>query len=143
MAIVIEKLTEKYASSVADLESKLIAKTSVESVLKTLKSDVVVYFVLKENDILYGFLQCSIIAPESELFEIAIAEEYQQKGLATMLLKFYLDFAKEKGCDTILLEVNNINMKAINLYKKFGFCEYGKRKNYYGNNDAILMKLKI
>ena len=59
-------------------------------------------------------------------------------------MDFYLSFSKEKGSDTIFLEVNSINMKAISLYKKYGFCEYGRRKNYYGNQeDAILMKLKI
>ena len=58
-------------------------------------------------------------------------------------MNFYLELAKRKGCDTILLEVNSMNNKAINLYKKFGFVAYGERKNYYGENDAILMKLQV
>ena len=29
----------------------------------------------------------------------------------------------------------------FSLYKKFGFVEYGIRKKYYGENDAVLMKL--
>ena len=47
------------------------------------------------------------------------------------------------GCDTILLEVNTMNYKAISLYEKYGFKEYGTRKNYYGNSDAILMKKEL
>jgi ribosomal protein S18 acetylase RimI-like enzyme len=39
--------------------------------------------------------------------------------------------------------VNTNNIKAINLYTKFGFVEYSRRKNYYGDNDAILMKLDV
>jgi hypothetical protein len=38
--------------------------------------------------------------------------------------------------------VSRINQKAISLYDKFGFKEYAVRKNYYGENDAILMKLE-
>ena len=39
-----------------------------------------------------------------------------------------------------LLEVNENNIKALKLYKKIGFEEISKRKNYYGKNeDAIIM----
>ena len=49
----------------------------------------------------------------------------------------------ENNCATIFLEVNSINSKAISLYKKYGFVSYSTRKNYYGENDAILMKLEL
>ena len=102
------------------------------------------YFLLLNEDELYGFLECSISAPESELYDIAIDKKVQGNGYSKLLMDYYLDFLKTKKCDTVFLEVNNMNMKAINLYKKYGFCEYGQRKNYYGENqDAILMKLKI
>lgn len=41
----------------------------------------------------------------------------------------------------INLEVRASNIKAQNLYKKFGFIEEGIRKKYYEDNkeDAILM----
>ena len=35
---------------------------------------------------------------------------------------------------------NNINQVAINLYNLFDFKSYSVRKNYYGDNDAILMR---
>ena len=139
----VELLSKKYASSVADLESKLISKTSESKVMATIDSDTIFYFVLLDDKEIRGFLECSIISPESELYEIAIEESSQGKGYSKVLMDYYFDFAKNRGCGTIFLEVNNINMKAISLYKKYGFCEYGIRKNYYGSNDAILMKRKI
>ena len=30
---------------------------------------------------------------------------------------------------TFITNMNNINMKAINLYKSYGFVEFGRRKN--------------
>ena len=50
---------------------------------------------------------------------------------------------KENLCETIFLEVNSINYKAISLYEKYGFKSYLIRKNYYGENDAVLMKLDL
>lgn len=41
---------------------------------------------------------------------------------------------------SITLEVNTENEIAINLYKKYGFKNLGKRKNYYNNMfDAYIM----
>ena len=143
MDFIIEPLSQKYVSSVAELETKLIAKTSKEKIAATIQSDTIFYFVLLDDEKVCGFLECSIIAPESELYDIAIDEGYQGKGCSKILMDYYISLAKEKGCDTVFLEVNNMNMKAINLYHKYGFIEYGRRKKYYGSNDAILMKLKI
>lgn len=143
MKLRVEPLSEKYVSIVADLESKLIAKTTKEKVLATIESNTTFYFVLLDDEVVCGFLECSIIAPESELYDVAVDEEFQGKGYSKILMDYYLAFAKNKCCDTVYLEVNNINMKAISLYKSYGFSEYSRRKNYYGSNDAILMKLKI
>lgn len=143
MSLKIDFLTKEFVQSVAKIESELIAKISEKSVESTIDNDSVFYFVLHDEDDVYGFLECSIVSPETELYEIAIAKEYQGNGYSKLLMDFYLDFAKSKNCDTILLEVNKINMIAIELYKKYGFEVYGERKNYYGSNDAILMKRKI
>ena len=41
-------------------------------------------------------------------------------------------------------EVNENNISAINLYKKYRFEEVGRRKKYYDQkDDAILMNLKL
>jgi len=143
MSLKIEKLSQKFVSQVAKIESELISNVSEESIASTIENDVVSYFVLIDENKVCGFLECSIIAPESELYEIAISKDCQGKGYSKILMDFYLKLAKEKMCETIFLEVNNINMKAINLYKSYGFVEFGRRKNYYGSNDAILMKLMI
>jgi ribosomal-protein-alanine N-acetyltransferase len=42
----------------------------------------------------------------------------------------------------VILEVRESNIAAINLYKSVGFSQYGKRENYYKNEDAILFELE-
>ena len=136
------KLTNDDVVSVFEIEKKLIGTGSIDDIKKSLESDVINYFVLKNNGVVLGFLELSTVPPEMELFDIAIDEKFQGKGYAKLLMNFMIDFAKENKCETIFLEVNRINQKAISLYDKFGFKEYAVRKNYYGENDAILMKLE-
>ena len=59
----------------------------------------------------------------------------------TALLTNIINICKERDLKSLSLEVNQNNLTAIHLYKKFGFKSVGLRKNYYQNNDGILMKL--
>ncbi len=136
-------LTIDDVKTVQQIESKLIGITREEKVIETINSTTLKYFVLKINGEVVGFFECSIIAPEAELFDIAISETYQGRGYSKILMDYFLSHCKECGCNTIFLEVNSINHKAIKLYEKYGFVSYGIRKNYYGENDAILMKCEI
>lgn len=141
--IKVEKLESKYAEECAKIESELLGETSKEKILATLESDVLHYYVLVSGQKVLGFFECQIISPEAELYDIAIKKDYQGKGYSKILMEYFIDLCKNQNCDTIYLEVNSINNKAINLYKKYGFSEYSIRKNYYGKNDAILMKLSL
>lgn len=138
--IKIEKLNLSDVENVFEIEKTFFDVTEKNSILGALKSDTLYYFVLKNENEVVGFLECSIVLDEAELYEIAIKSEFQGKGFSNYLMHFFIDFCKDKNVKTIFLEVNTINSKAISLYKKFGFKEYSVRKNYYGNSDAILMR---
>ena len=60
-----------------------------------------------------------------------------------MLLENIIDLAKKNNLLTISLEVAECNFSAIHLYQKFGFERIGIRKNYYKNQDGIIMKKKL
>ncbi len=139
----VEKLSEKYVDSVFEIESQIIGKCDRETIKNTIKSDTINYYLLIENDIVIGFFECSIIPPESELYDIAIVEDKQGLGYSKILMNYYIDLLKSKNVETVFLEVNIINNKAISLYEKYGFKKYSERKNYYGDNDAVLMKLDL
>ncbi|MBP3581248.1 MAG: ribosomal protein S18-alanine N-acetyltransferase [Clostridia bacterium] len=130
-------------SAVCEIESSLIGQTSEEKIRNTIESSTLFYYVLKLDNKVIGFYECSIISPEAELFDIAISKDFQGQGYSNLLMQNLIDVCKKCGCNTIFLEVNSINHKAIKLYEKFGFNKYSLRKNYYGDNDAILMKCEI
>lgn len=136
----VEKLKKEYVKSVFEIEKIFFDVQNSDSILASLDSNNLDYFLLFCDEKLVGFLECSVVLDEAELYEIAIASNFQGKGYSNILMQYFLDFCDSKNVSTIFLEVNKINNKAISLYKKFGFAEYGVRKKYYGDNDAILMK---
>jgi len=63
------------------------------------------------------------------LHHFGILPQYQGKGLANILLKESLQFVKKNGSQ-VKLEVHSSNLKAINLYKKFGFAQLSEYNVY-------------
>ena len=102
------------------------------------------YFkVTLENEII-GFAGIKIILDNADLMNIVVHNSYLRQSIASLLLNKILDFCKKNHISSVNLEVNEKNIPAINLYKKFGFVEVGRRKKYYDNkDDAILMQIGI
>ena len=61
---------------------------------------------------------------------IGILPDFQSQGLGSMLMKKALEYSKLNKLRRIELFVFASNIKAINLYKKFGFVIEGERKNF-------------
>ncbi len=114
-----------------------------EILKEELTSQNTIYFVAKIDNEIVGFAGIKIILDEADLMNIVVKKEHRKKGIASSLLNKLIVIAKEKNLKSINLEVNANNLSAINLYKKLNFIEIGKRKNYYKDQDAILMKLDI
>lgn len=139
----VRKIKKKDVNQVYEIECNLVGKTDKQAIYKTIESECLNYYVLVIDERVVGYFECKVIPPEAELYSIAIVGEYQGQGLSKILMDKLIEIVKQSGCDTLLLEVNKINIKAINLYKKYNFSVYGERKNYYGDNDAVLMKREI
>ena len=136
-------LEKKYVEDVFLLEKTFFDLKNSSVIEDSLDSKTLDYYVLLDGENVIGFYECSIVLDEAELFDIAVMVEYQGKKLASKLMEHLIENCKEKKVRTIFLEVNINNIKAIKLYEKYGFKEYSRRKNYYGDSDAILMKLEI
>jgi len=86
-----------------------------------------------------------IVADELEIDNIAVAENYRQKGVGRKLLQRALMEAKQKGAVKAFLEVRTGNITALKLYKKSGFTAVGRRPAYYRNpvEDAVILALNL
>ena len=90
-----------------------------------------------------AYLLGRIIAPEGEIYRIAVREDKRQRGIGYRLLSYSLKTERGRGLETVFLEVRSKNAAAIALYRAYGFTDIGIRKNYYKNpnDDAIVMIL--
>ena len=82
-----------------------------------------------------------VIADEAEVMKIATLEKYRRQGIARVMMNELLDKMREKGAVTCYLEAASKNAAAIALYKSMGFEEISVRELYYGDDDAIAMRL--
>ena len=106
-----------------------------------LLSDSSKYIIAKLNDNIVGFAGLKLILDEAEIMNIVVKKSCRNRGIGSLLMKKLFSICNNLNVSTINLEVNECNVSAINLYKKFGFKVVGFRKNYYDNgNGAVLMK---
>jgi ribosomal-protein-alanine N-acetyltransferase len=87
---------------------------------------------------------CWVLHGELKINDFAVLEEFRGKGLGRWLLQELLDDARERGCSWASLEVRENNDPALALYRRAGFEEIGRRKNYYEGDgeDALVMALR-
>ena len=101
------------------------------------------YWIAKdiESGDIVGFIGCHFIGEEGFITNLAVEPDYQKRKIGQTLLMHLLKQAGRLSVKYITLEVRAGNLKAQNLYKKFGFEETGLRPNYYPDNqeNALIM----
>ena len=109
-----------------------------------LKNDNSYYIVAKFDNTIIGFAGLKYVLDEADIMNIVTKKNARSCGIGSILFEHLLNYAKENGIIKITLEVNENNVAAINLYKKFGFEQIAKRENYYNGIDtAIIMQKRF
>lgn len=102
------------------------------------------YIVAKIGDEIVGFAGIWKSVDDVHITNIVTKKNKRNLGIASQLLEKLIEISKTKKVGSITLEVNENNIPAINLYKKYNFQILGKRKKYYNNADnAIIMTLYL
>lgn len=101
------------------------------------------YVVLEIEDEIHGYVGMWI-TDNLEIINLYVDEEYQGMGFGSILMEFVIDICEQSNISNLSLEVRSSNIKAINLYEKYGLTKSHIRKNYYVNEnketeDAIVM----
>ena len=77
--------------------------------------------------------------PEREILNLAVSPSFRRLGIGSALLTEEL-----RAQADVVLEVRASNLGAQALYRRFGFTEVGRRRDYYHSpaETAIVMKMK-
>jgi [ribosomal protein S18]-alanine N-acetyltransferase len=104
-----------------------------------------VAFVVEEGSAIQGFLVGRAVEREWEIENIAVAGLARRRGLGSGLLGEFLALARERGAESVFLEVRESNRAARALYEKWGFVETGRRNGYYDEprEDAVVYRLSL
>ena len=80
----------------------------------------------------------------ARLYSLAVAADFQRRGLAKRLLKEAEKKAARRGCQTMRLEVRADDDAAIRLYKTVGYRLFGRQPRYYASRvDALRFEKNI
>ena len=130
------------ASGIADLEDKIFSDPwSYRDVQDLICTEGGMCFTAIDNGEVIAYVIGRLIAPEGEIYRIAVAPHKRQRGIGYRLLDYAVKTSKGQGLERLFLEVRSKNVPAIRLYTAYGFKEIGVRKKYYKNpdDDAIIM----
>ena len=118
------------------------AAWSERSIASELNNELALWLVAEENGAVAGYVGSQSVMGESDMMNIAVAPQYRRKGIAQGLVSRLVEMLKEKGNQSLSLEVRVSNIPAVSLYEKMGFTQVGRRPNYYRNpkEDALILR---
>ena len=81
-------------------------------------------------------------------FGISILKEYWGMGIGRVLMEASIDCARQAGYTQLELEVVADNERAVSLYRRAGFEEYGRNPRGYrsasaGYQELVYMRLEL
>jgi ribosomal-protein-alanine N-acetyltransferase len=143
MNIIIREMKESDLDRVLEIESKAFNPPwSREAFLLELTKNLLAKYLVAEVDgVVVGFGGIWLIIDEGHITNIAVDEKYRQMGIGSKIMEGLIQLCNDRNIIAMTLEVRKSNEAAKALYRKYGFKEYGIRKNYYqdNNEDAIIM----
>lgn len=142
----IAKMTISDLDSIKDILSSDFDDFWNYNILKEeLESETSNYIVAKNGlNQIVGFGGYKILVDNADIMNIVTKKSCRKNGVGTLILQNIIDLIKSQNINHIILEVNENNIPAINLYKKFDFITIAERKKYYnGTDNAIIMELEI
>lgn len=100
-----------------------------------------------EHGEMIGYAVMMQVLDEVHLLNITVLPELQRKGRGSALLQHLFALARLRSATRMLLEVRPGNVSGQALYRRHGFLEIGRRRDYYpahqGREDAIVMAREL
>ena len=112
-----------------------------EDILNEINRENAICLVALTNNVLSGFITARQVADEGHICNLAVHEDFRQKGAGSALLTALEKEAKARKLVGLTLEVRIGNRAAMALYHKHGFKVEGYRKGFYRypTEDAAIM----
>ena len=135
-------MDRSHIEQIAALERECFSTPWSEAMLTEVLFDSQASFIVAESEDggVLGYAGLQVVLDEGYIDNIAVEPNARRHGVADELLDVFCRFG-EANLAFLTLEVRASNAPAIALYRKHGFEEAGRRKNYYTKptEDAVIM----
>lgn len=128
---------------ILEIEHESAGTWTYNQFFQELKNEFSLFIVAETEHSVIGYLVAWRVADEIQLNNIAVRKDSRQQGIGSRLLSEICTADNNNKFSSIFLEVRSRNIEAINFYSANGFTKSGIRKNYYNDDDAILMEKKL
>ena len=91
----------------------------------------------------YGCFRFQETEKIAEIMNLAVKPGLLRQQVGTQILKYMIGQLKDRGMESIFLEVRADNAIAVQLYTQFGFRQQRIRKNYYHARYSMNTKKKV
>jgi [ribosomal protein S18]-alanine N-acetyltransferase len=140
MTVSVRTMTDGDLTAVLHLEGRVYAQPwSEELFADELRQPNRTYIVATTGPSLVGYAGMLIVDHDAHVTTIAVDPEGRRKRVGSRLMLELVDRALAGGARHMTLEVRMSNVDAQRLYERFNFTAVGKRKNYYHDEDALVM----
>jgi ribosomal-protein-alanine N-acetyltransferase len=134
--VVVDPLDAEHTRHMADLHAGNFTRPWTDGEFHDMVSQNTVFgFVARElrfgKGRILGFVMARAAAGEAEILTIAVAPDWQGRGLGRKLMDAVLAKAHRDRVEALFLEVDETNKPAIALYRRLGFVQVGGRPDYY------------
>jgi ribosomal-protein-alanine N-acetyltransferase len=104
--------------------------------------------LLTAGDRLIGYFVAMKGVDEVHLLNVTVAPSYQGQGWGRVMLDAVAIWSRAQGAQWLWLEVRVGNVRAQQVYERYGYRRVGERRNYYParngqREDAIVMSFKL
>ena len=135
-------MDRSHIEQIAALERECFSTPWSEAMLTEVLFDSQASFIVAESEDggVLGYAGLQVVLDEGYIDNIAVEPNARRHGVADELLDVFCRFG-EANLAFLTLEVRASHAPAIALYRKHGFEEAGRRKNYYTTpaEDAVIM----
>jgi len=119
-------------------------ETYRKHVADELKENPDLAFVAVAGEKVVGYVQGDTRGLMTTVEDLAVAKNYQEKGIGNQLIKSELEALRARDAKIVMAEVHYQNAQAIPFYYKYGFRICGCLQDYFGiGHDAIMLKLVL
>lgn len=96
-------------------------------------------YLVAEDDRVVGFGGVMVVGDEAHVMNLLVDPERRGEGIGRRLMAELIQAAVDEGARHMTLEVRTQNLAARALYSSIGFAPVGVRKDYYDDDDALIL----